>query len=167
MPLAWVRSLAVRGEIQMNVLLVGSGGREHALAWKLAQSPLLDRLLIAPGSPGTAEIGHNVPVSVDSHALLLDIARREHVGLVVIGPEAPLAGGLTDLLTDAGLLVFGPSAGAAQIESSKIFAKQIMDQAGIPCAQSHAFDDQAAAVNFARASNLPWVVKADGLAAGK
>jgi phosphoribosylamine--glycine ligase len=107
----------------MNVLLVGSGGREHALAWKLAQSPLLDRLLIAPGSPGTAEIGHNVPVSVDSHALLLDIARREHVGLVVIGPEAPLAAGLTDLLTDAGMLVFGPSASAAQLESSKIFAK--------------------------------------------
>jgi phosphoribosylamine--glycine ligase len=151
----------------MNVLLVGSGGREHALAWKLAQSPLLDRLLIAPGSPGTAEIGHNVPVSADSHALLLDIARRERVGLVVIGPEGPLAAGLADLLTDAGLLVFGPSAGAAQIESSKIFAKRIMDQAGIPCAQSHAFDDQVAAVNFARASNMPWVVKADGLAAGK
>jgi phosphoribosylamine---glycine ligase len=151
----------------MNVLLVGSGGREHALAWKLAQSPLLDRLLIAPGSPGTGAIGHNVPVSVDSHALLLDIARREHVGLVVIGPEAPLAAGLTDLLAEAGILVFGPSARAAQIESSKIFAKRIMDQAGIPCAQSHAFDDQSEAVNFARASNMPWVVKADGLAAGK
>jgi len=125
----------------MNVLLIGSGGREHALAWKLVQSPLLDRLLIAPGSPGTAELGHNVPVSIDSHALLLDIARREHVGLVVIGPEAPLAAGLTDLLTDAGFLVFGPSAGAAQIESSNIFAKQLMDQAGIPCAPSHAFDN--------------------------
>jgi len=151
----------------MNVLLVGSGGREHALAWKLAQSPLLDRLLIAPGSPGTAQIGHNVPVSVDSHTLLLDIAKRERVGLVVIGPEAPLAAGLTDLITDAGFLVFGPSASAAQLESSKIFAKKIMDQAGIPCAQSHAFDDQAEALNFARASNTPWVVKADGLAAGK
>ncbi|MEO7908038.1 MAG: phosphoribosylamine--glycine ligase [Roseiflexaceae bacterium] len=151
----------------MNVLLVGSGGREHALAWKLAQSPLLDRLLIAPGSPGTAEIGHNVPVSVDSHVLLLDIAKREQIGLVVIGPEAPLAAGLTDLLTEAGFLVFGPSARAAQLESSKIFAKQIMDQAGIPCAQSHAFDDQVEALNFARASKMPWVVKADGLAAGK
>jgi phosphoribosylamine--glycine ligase len=151
----------------MNVLLVGSGGREHALAWKLAQSPLLDRLLIAPGSPGTTEIGHNVPVSADSHALLLDIAKHERVGLVVIGPEAPLAAGLADVLTDAGFLVFGPSASAAQIESSKIFAKQIMEQAGIPCAQSHAFDDRAEAVRFARASNRPWVVKADGLAAGK
>ena len=151
----------------MNVVVVGSGGREHALAWKLAQSPLLDRLLIAPGSPGTAEVGHNVPVSADSHTLLLDIAKREQVGLVVIGPEAPLAAGLADLLTEAGFLVFGPSANAAQIESSKIFAKQLMDQAGIPCAQSHAFDDQAEALSFARASDQPWVVKADGLAAGK
>src|SRR3954451_20018444 len=118
----------------MNVLLVGSGGREHALAWKLAQSPLLDRLLIAPGNPGTAQVGHNVPVGVDSHELLLDIAKREQVGLVVIGPEVPLADGVADLLTAAGLLVFGPSAAAAQIESSKIFAKQLMQQAGIPCA---------------------------------
>src|SRR5262245_31716769 len=104
----------------MNVLLVGSGGREHALAWKLAQSPLLDRLLIAPGNPGTAEHGQNVPVDVASQALLLDIARRQQVGLVVIGPEAPLAAGLADLFTNAGILVFGPSASAAQIESSKI-----------------------------------------------
>src|SRR5689334_8670469 len=111
----------------MNVLLVGSGGREHALAWKLAQSPLLDRLLIAPGNPGTAEVGHNVPVDAGNPALLLDIARREHIGLMVIGPEAPLAAGLADTLRSAGFLVFGPSAGAAQIESSKIFAKQLMD----------------------------------------
>jgi len=151
----------------VNVLLVGSGGREHALAWKLAQSPLLDRLLIAPGNPGTAANGLNVPVDVASHALLLDIARREQVGLVVIGPEAPLAAGLADMFSDAGISVFGPSAGAAQIESSKIFAKRIMDQAGIPSAQAHAFDDQLEAVNFARASGRSWVVKADGLAAGK
>jgi phosphoribosylamine--glycine ligase len=151
----------------MNVLLVGSGGREHALAWKLAQSPILDRLLIAPGNPGTSGSGHNVPVDVDAHALLLDIAKREQVGLVVIGPEAPLAAGLADVFSDAGFPVFGPSASAAQLESSKIFAKQIMDQAGIPCAQAHAFDDQLQAVNFVRASGMPWVVKADGLAAGK
>ncbi|HJZ46001.1 MAG TPA: phosphoribosylamine--glycine ligase [Roseiflexaceae bacterium] len=151
----------------MNVLLVGSGGREHALAWKLAQSPLLDRLFIAPGNPGTAENGQNVPVSAHSHALLLDIARREQVGLVVIGPETPLAAGLSDLIGNAGIPVFGPSAGAAQIESSKIFAKRIMDQAGIPGAQAHAFDDRIDAVNFVRASRTPWVVKADGLAAGK
>jgi phosphoribosylamine--glycine ligase len=151
----------------MNVLLVGSGGREHALAWKLAQSPMLDQLFIAPGNPGTAVHGHNVPVDAGSHELLLDFARREQIGLVVIGPEAPLAAGLSDLLADAGFPVFGPSASAARIESSKIFAKQVMDQAGIPCAQAHTFDDQAAAIHFARASGVPWVVKADGLAAGK
>jgi phosphoribosylamine---glycine ligase len=151
----------------MNVLLVGSGGREHALAWKLAQSPLLDRLLIAPGNPGTSGSGHNVPVDVDSHALLLDIAKRERVGLVVIGPEAPLAAGLADMFGEAGIPVFGPSASAAQLESSKSFAKQMMEQAGIPCAQAHVFADQAQALNFARASGVPWVVKADGLASGK
>jgi phosphoribosylamine--glycine ligase len=137
------------------------------LAWKLAQSPLLDRLLIAPGNPGTGGNGHNVPIGVDSHAMLLDIAKRERVGLVVIGPEAPLAAGLADVFSNAGILVFGPSASAAKLESSKIFAKQIMEQAGIPCAQAHTFDDPAGAVNFARASGMPWVVKADGLAAGK
>ena len=151
----------------MNVLLVGSGGREHALAWRLAQSPLLGRLLIAPGNPGTAQVGHNVPVDAEAHALLLDVARREHVGLVVIGPEVPLAAGLADQFVAASIPVFGPSAAAARIESSKIFAKQIMDQAGVPCAMSHTFEDVAAAVAFARASKMPWVVKADGLAAGK
>jgi phosphoribosylamine--glycine ligase len=151
----------------MNVLLVGSGGREHALAWKLAQSPLLDRLLIAPGNPGTAQHGHNVPVDAGMHALLLDIAKRERVGLAVIGPEAPLAAGLSDVFSNAGIPVFGPSASAAQIESSKIFAKRIMDQAGIPSAQAHAFSNQTEALEFARASGTPWVVKADGLAAGK
>jgi phosphoribosylamine--glycine ligase len=151
----------------MNVLLVGAGGREHALAWKLAQSPLLDRLLIAPGNPGTALVGHNVPVSADSHALLLDIAKREQVGLVVIGPEAPLAAGLTDMLTAAGITVFGPSAAAARLESSKIFAKRIMEQAGIPSPQAHIFEDSESAVRFVRASGQAWVAKADGLAAGK
>src|SRR5689334_15971670 len=102
----------------MNVLLVGSGGREHALAWKLAQSPLLTKLLIAPGNPGTAQIGHNVPVGVDDHDLLIDVARHERVGLVVIGPEGPLADGLADRFVALGIPVFGPSAAAAQIESS-------------------------------------------------
>ncbi len=151
----------------MNVLLVGSGGREHALAWKLAQSPLLGRLLIAPGNPGTALVGHNVPVDAGSLELLVDVARREKVGLVVIGPEALLAAGLADQLAAARIPVFGPSAGAARIESSKIFAKQIMEQSGIPGAAAHTFDDAADAVAFARASSHPWVVKADGLAAGK
>jgi phosphoribosylamine--glycine ligase len=151
----------------MNVLLVGSGGREHALAWKLAQSPLLTKLLIAPGNPGTAQVGHNVPVGVDSHDLLIDVARHEQVDLVVIGPEGPLADGLADRFAAIGIPVFGPSAAAAQIESSKIFAKQVMEQAGIPTALAHGFDDPAAAARFARASGQPWVVKADGLAGGK
>jgi phosphoribosylamine--glycine ligase len=151
----------------MNVLLVGSGGREHALAWKLAQSPLLTKLLIAPGNPGTAPLGRNVPVAADSLDLLIDIAQREGVDLVVIGPEAPLAAGLADRCAEAGLKVFGPSAAAARIESSKIFAKQIMDQAGIPSALAHSFADRESAVRFAQSSGQPWVVKADGLAAGK
>ena len=151
----------------MNVLLVGSGGREHALAWKLAQSPLLHKLLIAPGNPGTAQIGQNVPVSADAADLLIHVASQEHVELVVIGPEAPLAAGLADRFAAVGIPVFGPSAAAARIESSKIFAKQIMDQAGIPCAMAHSFGEVTAAVRFARASGQPWVVKADGLAAGK
>jgi phosphoribosylamine---glycine ligase len=155
------------GALRMNVLLVGSGGREHALAWRLSQSPSLGRLLIAPGNPGTAQVGHNVPIGLDSHDLLVDIARREHVGLVVIGPEAPLAAGLADAFAAAKIPVFGPSAAAARIESSKIFAKQIMQRAGVPSALSQAFDNVADAVTFARSSGRAWVVKADGLAAGK
>ena len=151
----------------INVLLVGSGGREHALAWKLAQSPMLGQLFVAPGNPGTAMCGRNVPVGAEATPLLVDVARRERVGLVVIGPEAPLAAGLADALAAAGIPVFGPGAAAARIESSKIFAKELMQQAGVPCAASHAFDDAGEASEFVRASGEPWVVKADGLAAGK
>src|SRR5512145_32288 len=127
----------------MNVLLVGSGGREHALAWKLAQSPLLERLLIAPGNPGMAQIGQIVPVSSSAIPLLVDVALRERVGLVVVGPEAPLADGLADACIAAGIPVFGPCAAAARIESSKIFAKQIMERAGVPSAESYTFSDPA------------------------
>lgn len=151
----------------MNVLLVGSGGREHALAWKLAQSPLLDQLFIAPGNPGTGLVGRNIPVPAESTPLLIDVARRERCGLVVVGPEAPLAAGLVDACREAGLPVFGPTAAAARIESSKAFAKQLMEQAGVPTAAARAFEGAAAAAAFARDSGRPWVVKADGLAAGK
>jgi phosphoribosylamine--glycine ligase len=151
----------------INVLLVGSGGREHALAWKLAQSLLLGTLFVAPGNPGTAQIGRNVPVSATAVDALVDIAKREHVGLVVVGPEAPLAAGLADACDAAGIPVFGPTAAAAQIESSKTFAKQIMQQAGVPTAVSHTFDDVAAAQAFVRDHGTAWVVKADGLASGK
>lgn len=153
--------------MSLNVLLVGSGGREHALAWKLAQSPLLDTLFIAPGNPGIAQLGHIIPVDALHTAMLVDIARRERVGLVVIGPEAPLAAGLADACQAAGIPVFGPTAAAARIESSKAFAKDVMREAGIPTAAAHTFDDPAAALAFARASKQAWVVKTDGLAAGK
>ena len=151
----------------MRILLVGSGGREHALAWKLAQSPMLDTLFVAPGNPGTAQIGHDIPVNADAVALLVDVARHERIELVVVGPEAPLAAGLADACAAAGIPVFGPSAAAARIESSKVFAKQIMQQAGVPTAMAHVFEDPQEAVAFVRQSQKPWVVKADGLASGK
>jgi phosphoribosylamine---glycine ligase len=151
----------------MRVLLVGSGGREHALAWKIAQSPLLTQLLIAPGNPGMAQLGQIVPIDVTQVEMLVDVALRERVDLVVVGPEVALAAGLTDACQAAGLKVFGPTAAAARIESSKAFAKQVMQRAGIPTADAHVFDDPAEALGFARSSRRVWVVKADGLAAGK
>ncbi|HEU4329372.1 MAG TPA: phosphoribosylamine--glycine ligase [Roseiflexaceae bacterium] len=151
----------------MNVLLVGSGGREHALAWKLAQSPLLTELLIAPGNPGTALHGRTIPVGVDAIPQLVELARRERVGLVVVGPEAPLAQGLADACAEAGIPVFGPRAAAARIESSKAFAKELMLRAGVPTAEARIFDSAEEAAAFARASGRVWVIKADGLASGK
>ncbi len=151
----------------MNVLIVGSGGREHALAWKLAQSPDIQELLIAPGNAGTSRHGRNVPVNADQPDLLLEIARHAHVDLVVIGPEAPLVAGLADRFAEAGIAVFGPSAAAAQIEGSKIFAKELMQEAGVPTAAAHSFENAAEAIEFARLSGRRWVVKADGLAGGK
>ncbi len=151
----------------MNVLLVGSGGREHALAWKLAQSPLLTELLIAPGNPGTALHGRTIPIAADAIPQLVELARRERVGLVVVGPEAPLAQGLADACAAAGLPVFGPSAAAARIESSKSFAKELMLRAGVATAEARIFDDAEEAAAFARASGRVWVIKADGLASGK
>ncbi len=151
----------------MNVLLIGSGGREHALAWKLKQSRLLDRLLIVTGNPGTAQHGQNVPFPLHDFDALVDLARRESVGLVVIGPENPLAAGLVDHCEAAGIPAFGPIAAAARIESSKAFAKEIMAEAGVPTAAAHVFTSAATAAAFARQSGKPWVVKADGLALGK
>jgi phosphoribosylamine--glycine ligase len=151
----------------MNVLLIGSGGREHALAWKLAQSPLLDTLFITPGNPGTAQIGRNVPIDALNIPMVIEVAQRERIGLVVVGPEAPLAAGLADACLRAGIPVFGPTAAAARIESSKAFAKRLMIDARIPTAEARIFDDPDAAVAFVRSSRRVWVVKADGLAAGK
>ena len=150
----------------MRVLLVGSGGREHALAWKMAQSSLLSELFIAPGNPGTQQLGRNVSNEATNIALLIDFAKQERIELVVIGPEAALAAGLADALA-ARIPVLGPTMAAAKIESSKIFAKHIMAEAGIPTAHAHEFDRASDAIEFARSTRQPWVVKADGLASGK
>jgi len=151
----------------VKVLVVGSGGREHALAWKLARSPHLDALYCAPGNPGTAALARNVAIAVDDIAALRRFARDERIDLTVVGPEVPLALGITDAFAADGLRVFGPTQAAAQLESSKIFAKQFMLEAGIPTAGAATFDDLAAAESRVRGHAGPLVVKADGLAAGK
>ncbi|NOK12745.1 phosphoribosylamine--glycine ligase [Corallococcus exercitus] len=150
----------------MKVLLLGSGGREHALAWKLAQSPRLSRLLVGPGNPGTARWGTNVPLQADSPEAVVSLARREGVDLVVVGPEAPLVAGVADALAQVDIPCFGPVAAAARIEGSKAFAKEVMDEAGVPTAAFRVFTDAAEAEKYAVAQGRI-VVKADGLAAGK
>ena len=151
----------------MNVLLVGGGGREHALAWKLARSPRLTRLVAAPGNPGIARHAECVAISIDDHDGLVRLAEKERPDLVVVGPEAPLVAGLADRLAAGGFTVFGPRARAAAIEGSKVFAKTLMARHGIPTARFDTFDDAARARRFARDLGTPLVVKTDGLAAGK
>src|SRR5256712_5558797 len=151
----------------MNLLVVGGGGREHALCWKLAQSPRLTRLVAAPGNPGIARHAACVAVSVDDHDGVVRLAERERADLVVIGPEVPLVAGLADRLRDKGFAVFGPGAPAAALEGSKAFAKDLMARAGIPTARYATFTDPGAARTFARELGAPVVVRADGLAAGK
>jgi phosphoribosylamine--glycine ligase len=151
----------------MNVLLVGGGGREHAIAWKVAQSPLLTRLWIAPGNPGTAEYGENVDVKANDLDGIVSLARRIRPDLVIVGPEDPLAAGLVDRLEAAGIPAFGPSGAAAQLEASKAFAKALMRDAGIPTSASATFDDAERAKAYVRDVGHLVVVKADGLAAGK
>jgi phosphoribosylamine--glycine ligase len=151
----------------MKVLVVGSGGREHALAWKLARSPKVQTVYVAPGNGGTAgEPGvRNVPIT-DLHALA-DFAAQEKVGLTVVGPEAPLAAGIVDLFRARGLRIFGPTRAAAQLESSKAFAKDFMQRHGIPTAHYATFTHPVPAHEHVRAHGAPIVIKADGLAAGK
>ena len=151
----------------MRVLVVGSGGREHALAWKLAQSPVLGKLWVAPGNPGTAMVAENVPLRADDTAGLAAFAQANAVDLVVVGPEAPLVAGLADAMAAAGVRCFGPSAAAAQLEGSKAFTKALCDEAGIPTAAWEQFTDANAARDFVRRRGAPVVVKADGLAGGK
>ena len=151
----------------MRVLLVGSGGREHALAWKLAQSPRLSELHAAPGNPGIGRLATLHPVELTDPEGMTELATRLAVDLVVVGPEAPLADGLADRMTDAGLRCFGPSAAAARLESSKAFAKGVMQAAGVPTARAIVCDTVAAAQAAIAEMGGRVVIKADGLAAGK
>jgi phosphoribosylamine--glycine ligase len=151
----------------LRILIVGSGGREHALAWKLIQSPHVDKIFAAPGNGGTALIAENVPVSDDDIPGLTALAREKNVDLVVTGPELPLVLGLKDALDREGIACFGPGAFAAQLEGSKAFAKTVMREAGVPTADFRVFDDYDEAKAHVNERPAPMVVKADGLAAGK
>jgi phosphoribosylamine--glycine ligase len=151
----------------LNVLVVGGGGREHALAWRIAQSPRVAKVFVAPGNAGTALEPELTNVAPGTVAELLDFARVEHVGLTVVGPEGPLAAGIVDAFRAAGLRIFGPTRAAARLESSKDFAKAFMLRHGIPTAAYRSFTDAAAAHAYVEERGAPIVVKADGLAAGK
>jgi phosphoribosylamine--glycine ligase len=151
----------------MKVLVIGGGGREHALAWKIAQSPLVTKLYCAPGNPGTAALAENLPIAVDQLDKLLAFAFENRIDLTVVGPEQPLSLGIVDLFESHGLKVFGPSQKAAFIEGSKAFSKDLMQKYGVPTAAYGVFTDQAEAEAFIKRTGAPIVVKADGLAAGK
>jgi len=150
-----------------RILIVGSGAREHAIAWKLRQSPEIGEIFVAPGNAGTDEVATNVAVTAGDVAGITRFADERQIDLTLIGPEAPLAAGVSDALQDKGLRVVGPNAGAARIESSKSFAKDVMRRANVPTAWYQAFDDAESARRFLAAADYPLVVKADGLAAGK
>ncbi len=151
----------------MNVLLIGSGGREHAIAWKVAGSPRLSKLYIAPGNLGTAGLGENSPLDAGDHAAAVKFCKKKKIDLVIVGPEAPLADGLADSLIEAGIRCFGPRRSAARIEASKSFAKELMLRRGIRTARFAAFTDAAKAASYLEATDYPVVIKASGLAAGK
>ena len=154
-------------ENKLNILVLGSGGREHALCWKIAQSPLLANLFCAPGNGGTGDVAQNIDLNMDDHQAVVDFCQQQHIALVVIGPEAPLVAGLADTLTAAGIAAFGPSQEAAQLEGSKGYTKDLCAQANIPTAAYGRFDDAQAAHDYLASQSAPIVVKADGLAAGK
>jgi phosphoribosylamine---glycine ligase len=151
----------------LNVLLIGGGGREHALAWKLKQSPLLDTLYCAPGNAGIADVADCVALDVGDHAAVARFCKDKQIGLVAIGPEAPLVAGLADDLEAQGIKLFGPSQAAARLEGSKGFAKDLCARTGIPTAAYARFSDARAAKTYVTKQKLPIVIKADGLAAGK
>lgn len=151
----------------MNVLVVGGGGREHALAWKIAQSPLVEKVYAAPGNPGIARHAELVPIAVEDVEALCAFAAEKKVGLVVVGPEIPLVLGLSDALSEKGIPVFGPDRSGARLEGSKVFMKEMLSSCGIPTAKFRVFDEYDEAEQYVLTHRLPVVIKADGLAAGK
>jgi phosphoribosylamine--glycine ligase len=151
----------------MNILLIGSGGRENVLAWKLAESSRVDELYIAAGNPGTAEYGENLGFDESNQQALLEFALKEKIDITVVGPEAPLAAGIADLFEDHGLKVFGPNQSSARLESSKAFSKDLMQKYKIPTAAYESFTEAEKAADYIKAKGAPIVVKASGLAAGK
>jgi phosphoribosylamine--glycine ligase len=152
---------------QMKVLIVGGGGREHTLAWKLAQSPKVNGIYTAPGNAGTSQLGENLDISANDIKNLLVAAKNKDIDLTVVGPEAPLAAGIVDYFKEVGLKIFGPTRAAAQIEASKSYARELMNKYKIPCAKGEVFSSYAEARKYLEKQTPPLVVKADGLAAGK
>ncbi|MCX6004347.1 MAG: phosphoribosylamine--glycine ligase [Chloroflexi bacterium] len=151
----------------MKVLVIGNGAREHALTWKISQSPRVDKLYVAPGNAGTAGIAQNLNIAASDLVAIVKKAKELRADLVVVGPEAPLAAGIVDQLQQAGIPVFGPSLAAARLESSKAFSRELMQKYGIPCADGKTFTDYREARSYLEKQPVPVVVKADGLAAGK
>ena len=151
----------------MKILVIGSGGREHALVWKLSQSAGVDRIFCAPGNAGTAQLAENVAISATDLPALVRFAKENGVDLTVVGPDDPLAAGIVDLFHTEKLRVFGPTKSAARLESSKIFAKELMREQGIPTATAKTFSESEGAIRYAEQLNFPIVIKADGLALGK
>jgi phosphoribosylamine--glycine ligase len=151
----------------MRVLVIGSGGREHALAWKIAQSPLLTKLFIAPGNGGTGAVAENLPVDITDHAAVVALCKTHQIDFVVVGPDAAVVAGLGDDVRAAGVTCFCPSKAAGQLEGSKGFTKALCDEMGIPTAAYGRFDNEAAALAYLYTQGAPIVIKADGLAAGK
>ena len=151
----------------MRLLIIGAGGREHALTWKLHQSPRVEQLFCAPGNAGTSALGENVPIQADDTAALLRFAQENRIDLTLVGPDDPLAAGVVDAFAAENLRIFGPTQSAARLESSKVFAKHVMRCAGVPTAMAGVFEESKKACRFVEKLHYPVVIKADGLAAGK
>ncbi|MCK4843963.1 MAG: phosphoribosylamine--glycine ligase, partial [Dehalococcoidia bacterium] len=151
----------------MKILVIGGGGREHTLAWKIAQSPRVGKVFVAPGNGGTAAIAENLNLRSTDIEGLGKAAKEKGVDLVVVGPEAPLASGIVDYFDNLGIPIFGPTRAAAQVESSKVFARNLMEKCGIPCPQGAIFSSYSEAREYLQEQRPPVVIKADGLAAGK